>query len=97
MRAHVPILVEESVIKNAGITPDADAKSTAGWEARPRAARQGPPLGEVSTERLSVFEDFFGKFDMDKLDQDKAKGEDKDTDEAPGPGETRLGHQARQT
>jgi hypothetical protein len=90
VRAHVPILVEESVIKNAGITPEADAESaTASGGQRPRAAKQGPPVGEVSTERLSVFEDFLGKLDMDKLDQDKSKGEDKGadkgTDEPPGP------------
>ena len=85
VRAHVPILVEESVIKNAGITPEVDAEATPGSAAqRPRSAKQGPPVGEVSKERLSVFEDFLGKLDMDKLDQDKSKGEDKGPGDQPG-------------
>ncbi len=37
-----------------------------------------PPVGEVNTERLSVFEDFLGKLDLDKLDKDKPEGEDTD-------------------
>jgi bifunctional DNase/RNase len=85
VRAHVPILVEESVIKNAGITPEVDAEATAGTSGqRPPSAKQGPPVGEVNTERLSVFEDFLGKLDMDKLDQDKPKGEDKGPDDQAG-------------
>ena len=85
VRAHVPILVEESVIKNAGITPEVDAEATPGAAGQqPRSAKQGPPVGEVSKERLSVFEDFLGKLDMDKLDQDKSKGEDKGPDDPAG-------------
>jgi hypothetical protein len=48
-----------------------------------------PPVGEVSTERLSVFEDFLGKLDMDRLDkdappsQDNPEGEDDDTGGGP--------------
>ena len=74
VRAHVSILVDESVMKNAGITPEADMRSSAGASAptRPMA-----PIGEVSSERLSVFEDFMDKLDMNKLD-DKDKPEDKD-------------------
>ncbi len=80
VRAHVPILVDESVIKNAGITPEVDVDATAGsGSQRAQPAKPAPPVGEVSKERLSVFEDFFGKLDLDKLDRDKPKGED------PGP------------
>jgi bifunctional DNase/RNase len=72
VRAHVPILVDESVIKNAGITPEVDVEaSPAPGGRRGSPAKSAPPVGEVSKERLSVFEDFLGKLDLDKLDKDK--------------------------
>jgi bifunctional DNase/RNase len=78
VRAHVPILVDESVMKNAGITPEVDMKSSAGASAPgPIPTRATTPIGEVSSERLTVFEDFMDKLDMNKLD-DKDKPEDKD-------------------
>ena len=88
VRAHVPILVHESVIQNAGITPESDVESSGAAPTEgERPARPAPPVGEVSTERLSVFEDFFGKLDLDKLDKDKPNGEEKDQgDEGDEPG-----------
>jgi len=84
VRAHVPILVDESVIQTAGITPEADVDSTgASAVQKPSPARAAPPVGEVSKERLSVFEDFLGKLDLDRLDKDKPEGEDKDEDDKP--------------
>ncbi len=86
VRAHVPILVDESVIQNAGITPETDMGSSTGVPAQSQGPkRPAPPVGEVSTERLSVFEDFLGKLDLDKLDKDKPDGEDKDKDDKPKP------------
>jgi bifunctional DNase/RNase len=84
VRAHVPIMVEESVIQNAGITPEVDVE-TSGTGAAPRRnpARPAPPVGDVSKERLSVFEDFLGKLDLDKLDTGKSEGDDKNQDD-PG-------------
>lgn len=85
VRAHVPILVDESVIQSAGITPEAEVDGTPGTQLqRPSPTRAIPPMGEVSKERLSVFEDFVGKLDLDKLDKDKPEGEDKDEDDGPG-------------
>jgi bifunctional DNase/RNase len=85
VRAHVPILVDENVIKNAGITPEVDVEAAPGSAARPGSpARPAPPVGEVSKERLSVFEDFLGKLDLDKLDKDKPKDEDKGADDEGG-------------
>ncbi len=83
VRAHVPILVDESVMKNAGIMPEVDMKSSAG-AAAPSSSKTRPvaPVGDVSSERLSVFEDFVGKLDMNKLD-DKDKPEDKGEDDKP--------------
>ena len=84
VRAHVPILVDESVIQTAGITPEADVDSASGGAAqRPSLIKPAPPVGEVSKERLSVFEDFLGKLDFDRLDVDKPQGDDKDQDDNP--------------
>ncbi len=83
VRAHVPILVHESVIQNAGITPESDVASGAEPAESEKPARPAAPVGDVSTERLSVFEDFLGKLDLDKLDKDKSEGDDKDSDDKP--------------
>ena len=85
VRAHVPILVDESVMKNAGITPEADMKSSGGAAALgPNKTRPIAPVGDVSSERLSVFEDFVDKLDFDKLDdKDKPEDPDKGEDDKP--------------
>src|SRR5512142_2464400 len=87
VRAHVPILVHESVIQNAGITPENDMGANGGAEPaeteKPR--RRAAPMGAISTERRSVFEDFMGKLDLDKLDKDKPEGDDKDKGDKPDP------------
>ena len=81
VRAHTPILVDESVMKNAGITPEADMRSSAGASA---PTRPTTPIGDISSERLSVFEDFMDKLDMNKLDdQDKPEDKDKGKDDKP--------------
>jgi bifunctional DNase/RNase len=81
VRAHVPILVHESVIQNAGITPESEVEGTGadeeGTESQ-KPARPVGPMGEVSTERLSVFEDFLGKLDLGRLDKEKPEDDDKD-------------------
>jgi bifunctional DNase/RNase len=85
VRAHVPIMVEESVIRNAGITPEVDVETTAGTPTqRQIPARRTPPVGDVSKERLSVFEDFLGKLDLDKLDKDRPEGGDTNPDDQEG-------------
>jgi bifunctional DNase/RNase len=84
VRAHVPILVHESVIQNAGITPESDVEASGAEPGEgEKSGRPPAPMGDVSTERLSVFEDFLGKLDLDKLDKDKSEGEDKDSDDKP--------------
>ena len=85
VRSHVPILVDESVMKNAGITPEVDMKASASASA-PTLGKLRPaaPIGDVSSERLSVFEDFVDKLDLDKLD-DKDKPEDQDKSEGDKP------------
>ena len=71
VRAHVPILVHQSVMDEAGIMPETDISESGEMsEFDPPA-----PLSKEGTERLSVFEDFLGKLDLDKLD-DKDKSDD---------------------
>ena len=83
VRAHVSILVDESVMEGAGITPETDVEAnSSGAVQGQKPARPAPPVGEVNTERLSVFEDFLGKLDLDKLD-DKNKPDDEDKSDKP--------------
>ncbi len=92
VRAHVPIMVDENVIQTAGITPETEVDSTSGATApRPAPSKAAPPVGELRKERLSVFEDFVGKLDLDRLDKDKPEGDEKPGDDKPapnGPGKT---------
>ena len=83
VRAHARILVDESVMENAGITPEVDMKSSANAAASSSGkTRPITPVGDVSSERLSVFEDFVDKLDLDKLD-DQDKPKDKGDDDKP--------------
>ncbi len=86
VRAHVSILVDESVMQDAGITPETDVEAARAQRRQKTQspARPAPPVGEVNTERLSVFEDFLGKLDLDKLD-DKNKPDSEDDDQATSP------------
>jgi bifunctional DNase/RNase len=77
VRAHAPILVHESVMNSASIMPEQEvAEGSAGNAA---LEKQKPvPFSEEGSERLSVFEDFLGKLDLDNLDnKDKPDEEDK--------------------
>jgi uncharacterized protein len=75
VRAHVPILVNPSVMDAAGIIPEQDMPSTP----PPTETKPKGPAPEISGDRLSIFEDFLDKLDLDKLD-DKDK-----PDETPPP------------
>ena len=73
VRAHVPIWVARSVMDVAGIIPEEDLQS----EDAPKAAKpQNPqpssdkePETEPGEERLSVFQDFLEKLDLEDLDK----------------------------
>jgi len=71
VRAHVPILVARSVMDSAGITPEEDLQ-----QQESEAQTKGEPQSEESEERLSVFEDFLEKLNLE--DQDDDEGEEKD-------------------
>jgi len=76
VRAHVPILVHPSVMESAGIVPEQDLPNTP----PPAETKPSGPAPEVSGSRLSIFEDFLDKLDLDKLDD-----KDKPSDEPPPP------------
>jgi uncharacterized protein len=89
VRAHVPILVDPSVMVDAAITPEEDLRSQmppqppAGFESsRPAAASSAPAPSKPTTgedsSRLSIFEDFLSKLDTDK----PPKSDDLDKPEA---------------
>lgn len=83
VRAHVPILVHPSVMDSAGIVPEQDMPAAPADEAPAAKGKHGAAAPEVSSDRLSIFEDFIDKLNLDKLD-DKGK-KDKPDDEPPPP------------
>lgn len=74
VRSHVPILVHPSVMETAGIIPEQDMPNTPPSAEAPSSGGT-KPAPEVSGDRLSIFEDFLDKLDLDKLD-DKDKPDD---------------------
>ena len=74
VRAHVPIYIHQSVLDEAGITPETDMQ-TEGSE-----TGEGATTSEEGSDRLSIFEDFIDQLDLGKLD-DKDKPNDDDSDD----------------
>jgi bifunctional DNase/RNase len=73
VRTHVPIVVARSVMDAAGVEPDEDLQESSEGETP-------PPTSEEGEGRLSVFEDFLDKLDIDDSDQ---KGDEEDNQEKP--------------
>lgn len=88
VRAHVPILVDPSVMTQAGITPEQDIRSQSQAAASASDGSQLPtppasttpsssPMmskpGSEDTSRLSIFEDFLNKLDVKKPPSDEDK------------------------
>jgi uncharacterized protein len=74
VRAHVPILVARTVMDTAGITPEEDLQE----EETSKGKRVSEPEEEGGEERLSVFQDFFDKLDLEDLgNEDDDEEEDK--------------------
>ena len=71
VRAHVPILVARSVMDSAGIIPEEDLQEEAAGQEQATAE---PGSSEEGDDRLSVFQDFLEKLDLDNEDEgDEAK------------------------
>jgi hypothetical protein len=68
VRAHVPIMVNQSVMDSAGQTPEQDLPESSN---PPAQKEPPPPLTEEGNDRLSVFKDFLDKLDLDTPDKDK--------------------------
>ncbi len=76
VRAHVPILVHASVMNSASIMPEQEVPE--GEDNNPSPEKQKPvPLTDEGNARLSVFEDFLGKLDLDNLSKNDNPDEDK--------------------
>ena len=80
VRTHVPILVASSIMEMAGITPEEDLQ-----EEPSESETAAPSEAELESgeERLSIFEDFLQKLDMEDQDQEdnEEDNEDEDSDE----------------
>lgn len=77
VRAHAPILVHNSVMEAAGITPEKDMQETAAPQVPPTSRLETPPTPEASEpdeKRLDVFEDFLKKLGGES-GEDKPKEE----------------------
>jgi uncharacterized protein len=75
VRAHVPILVNRSIMDMAGIMPEEDLQEESSeGSTQPRRTAEEPE----SEERLSIFQDFLNKLEIDDLDKDNGEEEDKD-------------------
>ncbi|MGA1863970.1 MAG: bifunctional nuclease family protein [bacterium] len=72
VRVHVPILVTRSIMDSAGIIPEENLQEQ-------ESAHEPAEGGE---ERLSVFEDFLEKLDIDDVGGEENDGEDEDGGEA---------------
>jgi len=80
VRAHVPILVDPSVMTNAAITPEQDLREQMPPSA-PQKEASAPtkivpttpvkPANPEEISRLSIFEDFLSKLDSDKKADDE--------------------------
>lgn len=81
VRAHVPIQVSRDIMDSAGMVPEEEVQKTEPSASAPVAKQPGEP----SEERLSVFEDFLQKLDMDDLskppDDDEPDEPKTDSDE----------------
>ncbi|MGB9674057.1 MAG: bifunctional nuclease family protein [Anaerolineales bacterium] len=79
VRAHVPILVARSVMDVAGVIPEKDLQQELP-SSLPSTQKSTKPTVEESTEsdeRLSIFEDFLEKLDLD----DSSAQDDEDKEE----------------
>jgi len=74
VRTHVPILVARAVMDAAGIVPEEDLQEIQSEKAKPEIQA---PQSEESEERLSVFEDFLEKLDIEDLNEE----DDEESDE----------------
>ncbi len=78
VRAHVPIMVDPSVMETAGIVPENDIHDESLTPPTPA------PAGK-NDERLSIFEDFLEQLDIEKPDDKNDPEKDEPDENAPKP------------
>ncbi len=71
VRSHVPIYVTGSIMDTAGITPEEDLQESPQKETGGKDSEPAGPEPEGGEERLSIFEDFLDKLDLENLDDDE--------------------------
>lgn len=70
VRLHVPILVHKDVMDNAGITPEENIQIETKISPNEGTPAQNLTDTEGNEDRLSIFQDFFEKLDLNNLDSD---------------------------
>ncbi len=70
VRLHVPILVHKDVMDNAGITPEENIQIESKISPKEETPAQHLIDNEGNEDRLSIFQDFFEKLDLNNLDPD---------------------------
>lgn len=78
VRAHVPILVARSVMDSAGITPEEDLQEQAEQGEEGEKEVKEAPESESGEDRLSIFEDFLEKLDLEGPQEGDEGEDDKD-------------------
>lgn len=71
VRTHVPIFVARSVMNSVGIVPETDIQEEIPEQSSAPFVPPPPPEEETGQDRLSIFQDFLDKLDLEDLDKDK--------------------------
>jgi uncharacterized protein len=71
VRTHVPIFVARSVMNSVGIVPEADLQEETPEQSTAPLASPLSTEEDTGQDRLSIFQDFLDKLDLEDLDQDK--------------------------
>jgi bifunctional DNase/RNase len=73
VRSHVPILVSRPIMDSAGIIPEEDLQEST----TEKPSEKAEPEAEGGEERLSVFEDFLEKLDLEDLGNEEEDDDEK--------------------
>lgn len=76
VRCHVPILIAREILDSAGITPETEVGEAKA--ADEEQSESSAPEEEEGENRLSVFEDFLDKLNLDTLPPASDEGDDDD-------------------
>ena len=71
VRTHVPIFVARSVMNNVGIVPEVDLQEETLDQSVEPVVPTPPSEDEPGQDRLSIFQDFLDKLDLEDLDKDE--------------------------